>query len=49
MKRFLRRAYWTWIIWSGNARKCNRVYWGWVKLRTAWAAAKCLIKDSNER
>jgi len=40
--KLLRRIRYTWIIWSGNVHKCNRDYWGWVRLKTAWEAARHL-------
>lgn len=37
-----RRIRWTWVWWAGNLYRCNRAYWGWVSLATAWRAAKPL-------
>lgn len=31
----------TFLIYTGNLWRCNRDYWGWIKLRTAWQAAGC--------
>ena len=40
--KLLRRLKWTWILYTGNLHACNRRYWGWIKLTTAWAASKPL-------
>ena len=42
LRRLLKRIKYTRIFWFGNLRKCNRDYWGWISMATAWEAAKCL-------
>lgn len=43
--RTLKRLYWTWVIWSSwfTFDRRSRNYWGYVKVRTAWRAAGCLV------
>lgn len=45
IRRFFRRLRYTWVWYTGNLYADNRRYWGWVKLRTAWEAAKFLSRD----
>ncbi len=40
--RLIRRLYWTAVLYAGNLHPDNRAYWGWVKLTTAWQAARPL-------
>jgi hypothetical protein len=39
LERLEARLYWAWVWWGGNFKKCNRDYWGWVSMKTAWQAA----------
>lgn len=32
-------------IYGGNLYPCNRRYWGWIAVRTAWEAAGILTTE----
>lgn len=41
--RTMRRLRWFWVIYTGNLYACNRRYFGWISMRTAWQAATALV------
>ena len=49
MRTVIRRVRWTWVLWFGNVWKCNREYWGWIKMKTAWEVAGGLATMKRKR
>lgn len=45
----MRRIRWFWIFYTGNLYACNRRYWGWISMRTAWEAAASLVEAQKKR
>lgn len=39
----MRRLRWFWVFYTGNLYACNRRYFGWISMRTAWQAATALV------
>ena len=44
----MKRLRYFWIIYTGNLYACNRRYWGWISIRTAWEAAGAPARYQSE-
>lgn len=41
----MKRLRYFWHLYVGNLYPCNRRYWGWISIRTAWEVSSHLAKN----